>query len=102
MPAEVALAPCLHKRLSGLSNEARERIIVNANGLVGLLRLVEDVDCAHESSWKRVADRLANPRNQAVHAGEAPTDVTSALDESTSILQRYARLPLPDQRSGRP
>lgn len=98
--AEVALAQGLHQRLAELSDEARERIIVDANGLVGLLRLVEDIDSAPESSWKRVAHRLGNPRNRAVHAGAAPSDVMSALQESTSILQRYAPLPRPDPPSG--
>ena len=36
---------------------------------------------------------LGNPRNRAVHAGAAPIDVMSALEESTSILQRYAPSP---------
>lgn len=93
---EVALARRLHDRLSALSEVARERMIVNANGLVGLLRLVEDIEGVSESSWRRVADRLANPRNQAVHAGVAPSAVASALDEATSIVQLYAPLPLPD------
>lgn len=100
--AEVALAQCLNQRLPELSDEARERIIVNANGLVGLLRLVENIDSAPESSWKRVADRLGKPRNQAVHAGAPPSDVPSAIEEATSILQRYAPLPRPDQPSGMP
>jgi hypothetical protein len=90
---EVALVHCLHDRLFELSDMARERIIGGANGLVGLLRLLEGIDRAPESCWARVADRLAEPRNRAVHAGLVPSDVNSALDEATSLLELYAPVP---------
>jgi hypothetical protein len=92
---EVALGRCLNDRLSRLSDEARERIVIAANGLVGLLRLMEDIDGVSPTAWKRAGDRLANPRNRAVHSGAEPDDVLAALAEAESILQRYAPLAPP-------
>lgn len=94
--AEIALGRSLHDRLGGIAEEAREMIVVQANGLIGMLRVIEHIDGLPQSSWRRVADRLANPRNRAVHAGVVPSDAASALAEARSLVERFSPLPLPE------
>ena len=68
-----------------MPEDALEATIRSANGLVGLLKLVEQIDSTEKSRWKRVADRLANPRNSCVHRGIEPTreEVQSAIEEAS-------------------
>lgn len=97
--SEVCLSRELHARLNNLPEEARERVIFACNGVVGMTRLLEDIDSVDpsQSLWRRVADRLASPRNAAVHAGTLPDGThASALAEATRILNAYAPLPGPD------
>lgn len=65
--AEIALARAVGARLRGIPEAARDRITRNANGLTGLVRLLEAVGGAAEKQarCKRVADRLARPRNRS-------------------------------------
>lgn len=68
-----------------------------ANGLVGLLRLLESIDglSKPESLVARVADQLAKPRNDAVHRGSLPTDPERAYAAARAILDRYSPLAQP-------
>jgi hypothetical protein len=97
---EVCLAQEVHRRLGDIPEAASERIIAACNGMVGLVRLLEDMDQTppSESRWKRVADRLANPRNLAAHAGEQPLDKhADAVAEAAAIIDHYAPLPRPGE-----
>ena len=93
--AEVALAYALRTRLGEMPEDALEATIHSANGLVGLLKLVEQIDSTEKSRWKRVADRLANPRNSCVHRGIKLTreEVQSAIEEAHTLLETYSPLP---------
>lgn len=98
--AEVALARALDTRLGEIGLPARQLIAKQANGIVGLLKLLESVDGAEEASLRgRVTDKLAGPRNNAVHRGE-PIEATVALEAfatARAVLDRYSPLvrPLP-------
>jgi hypothetical protein len=95
--AEIALTRALDHRLGNLPAAARDRIAHDANGLAGLVRLVEAIDGvgSDDSKWRRVADRLANPRNRAVHAGETASAEAAkvALAEAKALLDAYSPLP---------
>jgi glycerol dehydrogenase-like iron-containing ADH family enzyme len=93
--AEVALAHALRTRLGEMPEDALEATIRSVNGLVGLLKLVEQIDSTEKSRWKRVADRLANPRNSCVHRGIKLTreEVQSAIEEAHTLLETYSPLP---------
>jgi hypothetical protein len=97
--AEIALARAVDARLSSLSEAARVRITRNANGLAGLVQLLEAIDESKrdQTRWRRVADRLARPRNQAVHTGIIPHTQTTmnALEEAHILLNEYSPLPQP-------
>jgi hypothetical protein len=97
--AEVGLWHALQSRLSNLPEGARSRIAKSANGLTGMVGLIEALDEVPEkqSRWKSVADRLAGPRNDAVHRGETPTADTldRAIAESRALLDHYSPLPPP-------
>jgi hypothetical protein len=95
--AEVALSRAIAHRLTGTPADAVQRIIEGANGLVGLLRLLESMDESTESRWKRAAHRLAHPRNRAVHGGVQSTaeERLAALQEAFELLQCYSPLPGP-------
>lgn len=103
--AEVALAHAVHNRMQSLPEGTREQVVRSANGLVGMVRLIESIDeiAPGESRWKSVADRLANPRNDAAHRGIAPSGkaVGLAMKEARFLLETYAPHPLPtDDLSG--
>lgn len=97
--AEVALAEVVSSRLGPISEPARERIVKNANGIVGLLQLVEQLDAVAETSTRqaRIKARVAGPRNDAAHRGMTPTDVTlsHALREVRELLNVYTPVPAP-------
>ena len=97
--AEIALAETIHQRLANASVAAKERIVRDAQGIVGLLGLVEDLDAVDQSDSRRsrVADRLAGPRNDAAHQGVVPTQETlqRALREVQDTLEAYTPAPQP-------
>jgi hypothetical protein len=98
--AEVCLSRQLHDRLSALDEPARERIIRECNGLAGQLGLLQDIDgvAPEDPKRSRVMNRLAEPRNRAVHAATNPTpeERRSAHAEAKAILDRYDPLPTPE------
>ncbi len=98
---EMALSNALAIRLPQVPSAAMSRIKQNANGVLGILRLIEDIDetPAERHQWRRVADRLAEPRNQATHRGVAPTleVVSQVLREARKLLDLYSPLPSPPE-----
>lgn len=101
---EVCLATAIATRLSPIANHARERVILNCNGLVGMLRLVESLDVETDSRVARVAHRLAGPRNDAAHAGRAPSsgELRNALAEVHAVLTKYGPITPPALSPRRP
>src|SRR4029453_2682010 len=69
--------------------------ICSVNGLVGLLKLVEQIDGVAKCRWPQVRDRLAKPRNSCVHRGIEPTreEVHRAIKEAQTLLETYSPLP---------
>jgi hypothetical protein len=97
--AEVSLASSVAAELSarGLAISASERIIQQANGVVGLVDLYESLGGNLYVSRRRVMDQLAKPRNDAAHGGQAPdkTGVENAMTVATSIVRTATPLPPP-------
>jgi len=97
--AEVSLASCVAVQLwaGGLAISAGERIIQQANGVVGLVDLYESLGGNLPVSKRRVMDQLAKPRNDAAHGGQAPdqTGVENAMTVATSIVRTATPLPPP-------
>ena len=97
--AEVSLASCVAVQLGagGLPISAGERIIQQANGVVGLVDLYESLGGNLPVSKRRVMDQLAKPRNDAAHGGQAPdqTGVENAMTVATSIVRTATPLPPP-------
>ncbi|GAB3917704.1 hypothetical protein GCM10011575_41620 [Microlunatus endophyticus] len=94
---EVALTGALDVRLRGIGSSAREVIAKNANGLVGLITLLESIDdrARNESLVKRVADQLAGPRNDAAHRGAIPANARRAFSTAKAVLDQYSPLGQP-------
>ena len=97
--AEVSLASFVAAELStrGLAISAGERIIQQANGVVGLFDLYESLGGNLPVSRRRVMDQLAKPRNDAAHGGHAPDKigVGNAMTVATSIVRTATPLPPP-------
>lgn len=93
--AEVALAHALRTRLGEMPEDALEATIRSVNGLVGLLKLVEEIDGVAKPRWPQVRDRIATPRNSCVHRGIEPTreEVHRAIKEAQTLLETYSPLP---------
>ena len=93
--AEVALAHALWTRLGEMPDDAIEATIRSANGLVGLLKLVEQIDGVAKPRWPQVRDKIAKPRDSCVHRGIKPTreEVHRAIKEAQRLLETYSPLP---------
>jgi len=90
--AEVCLAEAIRELLLGMDLDGQERIILQANGLIGLIDLLEALESAPgKSRRRRLMDRVAKPRNYAAHAGITPTPETlnMALNEIHELLDHY-------------
>ncbi|KAA0977148.1 hypothetical protein FQ154_09625 [Paeniglutamicibacter gangotriensis] len=97
--AEVGMAHAIDDRFPALSEDAREKIIMKANGAVGLAELLGAIDgsAVPAVSLGRVKGQLAGPRNLAVHSGAAPSqaEVSQAREVAKSLLDAYSPLPGP-------
>ncbi len=97
--AEVGMAHAIYERLSGLSDGAREKIIMQANGIAGLAELLTVIDgnSGAAPSIGRIKGQLAGPRNRVVHRGAAPTndEVKQAREVARGLLDAYSPLPGP-------
>jgi len=95
---EVAVGRRVTDSLFGHPEEARDQILTNAGGILGLVRL-------HEKLFPRSQDQkrpdfsntLASLRNEVAHAGKVPndTEVGDALDTARRMLDEVCRLPSP-------
>ncbi|MGC0144323.1 hypothetical protein [Pseudactinotalea sp. Z1732] len=93
--AETGLAAAVRRLLGDVGDAASETIIQSANGLVGLVKLLESLQPVAKSRIPRIADRLAGPRNRAVHRGAAPErgELEAAIRESEALLDFYSPRP---------
>src|SRR4051794_25452424 len=97
--AEVPLAEFVYVKLGSVSERPGERVTRNANGIVGLLQLAEDLDGPVAASRRnRISARVSGPRNDAAHRGITPSEsgLADALTEVRDLLDRYAPAPTPD------
>ena len=78
-----------------MPEDALEATIRSVNGLVGLLKLVEQIDGVAKPRWPQVRDRVAKPRDSCVHRGIEPTreEVHRAIKEAQILLETYSPLP---------
>jgi hypothetical protein len=97
---EVAVGRLVSDSLFGYPTKAREQILTNSGGLVGLVKL-HDKLYPREGSNKRpdYSNALAKLRNEVAHAGKSPTaeEVAAALDAARFLLDEVCPLPLPSQ-----
>lgn len=96
--AEVCMTGALASRLSSVTESARELIVKQANGLVGLVGLLEQLDgtAKADSLVNRVAHRLAGLRNLAAHQGAPPADASELVEAeqaARAVIDRYSPLP---------
>lgn len=97
--AEVVLAQwirrCLEER--GLNSDEALSVTNEANGIAELYRLSNALGLCVTPSKNQVIDRIARPRNLAVHAGEGPSHETArkAFDCAQIIVEEVAPLRLP-------
>lgn len=93
---EVALSGAIHRRLTSLTGDAREEVVLNSNGLYGMVKLLQKLDGDKENKLlDRAGKQLARPRNKAVHAGQPPAlqDVQDAFLVARELLNKYSPLP---------
>ena len=78
-----------------MPEDALEATIRSVNGLVGLLKLVEQIDGVAKCRWPQVRDWITKPRNSCVHRGIEPTreEVVRAIKEAQTLLETYSPLP---------
>jgi hypothetical protein len=98
---EVALSRALDRRLSAQPKAARDRITTMANGVVGLIDLLESIDGTEHPRRNLVMNRIAGPRNRAAHRGITPTpdEVTKASSTARILLDEYSPVPTPGRGS---
>ncbi|WP_433020073.1 hypothetical protein [Kribbella sp. CA-294648] len=97
--AEVAMAQAARAKLGSVPDKAIEAIIQSANGVAGMVELLEAIDEATGKSWRsRVAARLAGPRNDAAHRGLTPSHetTTEAIAQAIDLVNKYSPRPNPD------
>ena len=93
--AEVALAHAVRTRLGEMPEDALDATMRSVNGLVGLLKFVEQIDGVAKCRWPQVRDWITKPRNSCVHRGIEPTreEVVRAIKEAQTLLETYSPLP---------
>jgi hypothetical protein len=99
---EVAQADAIKARLSDQPEDARELVVLQAGGIVGLYRLWLELnpDAAEAApSVRRVIDQLATPRNNAAHGGQSPPGDTLPRARATAraVLDIVCPLPAPEE-----
>ena len=96
---EVAVGRRVADSLFGYPAEAREQILTNAGGLVGLIKL-QDKLYPRDKNRKRpnFSNSLAELRNKVAHAGKLPNteEVIAALNAARLLLDEVCPLPAPD------
>jgi hypothetical protein len=99
--AEVAVERALFSYFNGrqVGEEQIEAILKQFTGIAEKLRLIEKLEPKEQSLVRRVADRVAGPRNKATHGGWHPGQevVDSCLEAVSEVLAIYDPLPEPHQ-----
>jgi hypothetical protein len=95
--AEASLAGAIKEMLSAkeVDEEYIDKSIVNANGIVGLIRLCGALGKKLTVSANKAADGLARSRNEAAHAGSTPSpeDTLAAVQQARSLIEEASPLP---------
>lgn len=96
--AEMALASAIERRLPNMTPDGVTTVIKNANGVAGLVKLLDAMQGRPPGNRSRVFALLAKPRNLAVHSGEVPSrDVADkAITTATALLEEFSPLPAVD------
>jgi hypothetical protein len=100
--AEMAIAAAVAEslRARGLSEAETEQLLRLGSGIAqGFQVYRQIVKNGHSAvSQNRVIERLARPRNRAVHAGERPDEVTArhAIDTAAMLIREAVPLPSPE------
>jgi hypothetical protein len=94
---EVAMAGKVSKTLTkqGISDDAVSKIIVKANGLVGLFDLLVSVGHSLPVSKTQLTEKLAKVRNHTAHAGHTPSRNEASQAYSCARKIVVALCPLP-------
>lgn len=101
--AEIALDGVLTARLRahGLHDAEAEQLLRLGSGIAEAFPVYRQLVMAGQSavSRNRIIDQLANPPNQAVHAGEHPdrTVAERAIETAALLVQEAVPLPRPDE-----
>ena len=95
--AEIAMAGAIERRLLGVSPAGITKIILDANGSAGLVKLLDALDGREpgETHRGRVLSLLAEPRNGAIHSGTRPSETIAqdAIATATDLLNEFSPLP---------
>lgn len=101
--AEVAISKALRKRLdqAGVPEGTILSVLSHTSGIVELVRLLMVSGAKMSVSEARVMDRLAGPRNEAVHGGKALTakQADNAITVARAIITDVHPLPSPREAS---
>jgi hypothetical protein len=96
--AEVALGTAISNELHSSSSAPNyvERVIVQANGLTGLMSLYMSLGNTPGESKGKVTTGLAELRNKAAHGGYVPTsdEARLAITQSRKLVEEASPLPL--------
>lgn len=93
--AEIALASAIERRLPAMTPDGVSTVIKNANGVAGLVKLLDSMEGKPSGNRGRVFSLLANPRNLAVHRGKDPDRQVAdkAIETATALLEEFSPLP---------
>ena len=91
--AEIALSQAGERHLTGLPAGGADWIMRRSNGIAALAQMLKAFEGTSGAS--KLAERIAGPRNKAVHRGVLPTEdeVNEAFDAAYQILRMYSPLP---------
>lgn len=91
--AEVALSQAAENKLSNLPADGAAWVIRRTNGIAALAQMLKALDGNSEAT--KLAERIALPRNKAVHRGMLPTheEVSQSIVAAYQMLKTYSTLP---------
>lgn len=94
---EVALSSAVARELRArkVAPDFIDKVIINANGMAGLLGLYEAVGNRSPVSRNRLNNELAEVRNKAAHGGHIPLETKAqiAIDHASAIVAHAQPLP---------
>lgn len=91
--AEISLAQAAERHLSKLGPAGADWFMRRANGVSALAQMLKSLDGSPDAV--SLAERIAAPRNRAVHRGLSPTEheVMASIEAAYQILKIYSPLP---------